>query len=913
MGLLGVILLAYYSCVSATDLPSTEQRIFAASCYKQYNFSCTKQSGLFCGDYSQLFTLPLLKGHNTSEIFFNTSWDGPSGPLLEPRNSSRCFFNQTSGIECCIGEDRCKSDPCLNGGNCTESGCDCPKEYHGHICQIKRCPQTCPDPKECVDGECKCKEGFEATGSLCTAYCSERTMHHAKCSENFTFPKTELDVTVRSRESCPNGRAKATITCSAKGGSPSFDGTSLNCQNCDLELSGLLNETVTVAPTTTKELAEEVAKLELLTMKDDKLNKAEVVQTVQVLENLLGATKNTAIQVSEQTMRSVLVTVDEVTESLNVVQDGANDEADKEEITAVKKNIVDAIDTFARALNLSEGQTVEITTKRLVLKVSEPKKVDGFFTQPLVFNSSGYVNVDKATEIQDIETPPTTITPYVTTTPANGSTPTNPEFAKLKTITMNIPTDVLDEMDRLSKTATKSMRVVFVLHQDASLLTVDKRTGQVIQVSYTGNSTGGPSPDLGKTFVIEHHAPLDPKKTEESREAEEENTRKELGAQYDCVFWDYLHKEWSSVGCHYELNEGRHLCKCSHFTSFALLMKVRVLRQPPTPDYFSLIACSVSIVCLIATILIYLVVRELRNRKPTPILLNICICLAFGYLFFLIGVDKTEKENDTFCYASALLMHTALLCAWFWMLIYSLNIYQALVKVVGKSSITGNKLFMYLFGYGVPIVIILINFIATMVLDGNNIEENKFRLTLGRLDLDFNSTYRSKYMCWIHSYSLYLAFLAPVAVILLINIVLFVITIRKLTWKRIEIQSSRQATDTKQEVFMAVTIMSMMGLAWTFGFITLVTGKEPAYTVLAVIFNILNATQGIVIFLMNCVRQEAVRALWLVPILRFCGCDSCLRPKQPDVSRTSESRSFTNASATGATTLPRESNASTAL
>jgi len=57
--------------------------------------------------------------------------------------------------------------------------------------------------------------------------------------------------------------------------------------------------------------------------------------------------------------------------------------------------------------------------------------------------------------------------------------------------------------------------------------------------------------------------------------------------------------------------------------------------------------------------------RELRERKLTFFLINICICSIVANLVFLFGVASVA--DDKLCYAIAIILHYCLLASWMWM------------------------------------------------------------------------------------------------------------------------------------------------------------------------------------------------------------------------------------------------------
>ena len=79
-----------------------------------------------------------------------------------------------NGTTCQEDIDECGSDPCENGGTCTDGvngfNCSCPDGYNGTTCQedIDECgSDPCENGGTCTDGvngfNCSCQDGYNGT------------------------------------------------------------------------------------------------------------------------------------------------------------------------------------------------------------------------------------------------------------------------------------------------------------------------------------------------------------------------------------------------------------------------------------------------------------------------------------------------------------------------------------------------------------------------------------------------------------------------------------------------------------------------------------------------------------------------------------------------------------------------------
>lgn len=118
-----------------------------------------------------------------------------SGPSLY-----RCTCRKGyTGSNCDAEIDECSSNPCYNGGTCTDLigdfNCSCPDGYSGKQCYPDCVPGACKNGGTCVNGirgySCVCSSGF--TGSAC-----ERAITTTPAPTTSTSPKTKVKTTPKN-------------------------------------------------------------------------------------------------------------------------------------------------------------------------------------------------------------------------------------------------------------------------------------------------------------------------------------------------------------------------------------------------------------------------------------------------------------------------------------------------------------------------------------------------------------------------------------------------------------------------------------------------------------------------------------------------------------------------------------------
>uniref|UniRef100_A0A671RCE2 CD97 antigen-like n=1 Tax=Sinocyclocheilus anshuiensis TaxID=1608454 RepID=A0A671RCE2_9TELE len=304
------------------------------------------------------------------------------------------------------------------------------------------------------------------------------------------------------------------------------------------------------------------------------------------------------------------------------------------------------------------------------------------------------------------------------------------------------------------------------------------------------------------------------------------------GVVYSCVYWDEAEGAWSEEGCERAWSNSTHtVCYWSHFSSFAVLMALY-----PVEDAFELVLITrvglvLSLACLFLCILTFLFCRSIQGTR-TSIHLHLSICLFIADLIFLCGISSTHNETKSNCilYSCALCaasFHFFFLSAFCWMLLEGVQLYRMVVLVFHTTL---KHLYMYLLGYGVPLVIVAVSAIA------------------------FPKGYGTDRHCWLclDRYFI-LSFFAPVCVIVILSGFVFIITVWKLAKKFSSLNPD--LSKLNQIRLTAVAQLCVLGGTWIFGFFLF---QEKGTEVMLYLFIILNTLQGALIFIMHCLLSKQV-------------------------------------------------------
>lgn len=300
-----------------------------------------------------------------------------------------------------------------------------------------------------------------------------------------------------------------------------------------------------------------------------------------------------------------------------------------------------------------------------------------------------------------------------------------------------------------------------------------------------------------------------------------------------CAFWKGDNDSggyWTTTGCQKlgSLN-GSTTCQCSHLSSFAILMAHYDIEDLKLA-LITKVGLALSLVCLLLCILTFLLVRPIQGSRTT-VHLHLCICLFVGSAIFLAGIENQGGQVGTRCRLVAGLLHYCFLAAFCWMSLEGAELYILVVRVFPGQGLS--KPWLYLIGYGVPGLIVVIS--AAVNSQG----------------------YGRVLYCWLNpDHGFLWSFLGPVTFIILCNAVIFVITVWKLTQKFSEINPDmKKLKKARVLTITAVSQLFLLGCTWIFGLFLF----DPKSQVLAYAFTILTCLQGFFLFVLHCLLNKKVR------------------------------------------------------
>ncbi|XP_066298604.1 adhesion G protein-coupled receptor L2-like isoform X6 [Branchiostoma lanceolatum] len=369
-----------------------------------------------------------------------------------------------------------------------------------------------------------------------------------------------------------------------------------------------------------------------------------------------------------------------------------------------------------------------------------------------------------------------------------------------------------------------------------------------------------------------------------------EHTQENLSSPL-CSFWKYepllLIGYWSGEGCSVMATNTTHTsCSCNHLTNFAVLMDTRGVKLASTHVVFlsaiTWVGMIISICCLFCALICFSIFRGLKSDRNT-IHKNLCFNLIIAELFFLIGIDKTQYQVA--CPVFAAILHFFFLASFAWMCLEGFQLYVMVIEVF-ESQYSRLK-YYYLFGYGVPLVVVGVS-----------------------AAIDHRSYGTEKY-CWLQLDNYFIwSFVGPVCLILLLNVVFLTIAMYKMyvhiTHKpdqtrtntlndsiESELDNATQESNFLSWLKGSAVLLCLLGLTWAFGLLYI----NAESVVMAYAFTITNAFQGVFIFIFHCLMQKKVQKEFKRFVRRSRWCPVCIKQRMGvhseayNMSKNSTSRS----------------------
>ncbi|XP_060070339.1 uncharacterized protein LOC132550309 [Ylistrum balloti] len=280
----------------------------------------------------------------------------------------------------------------------------------------------------------------------------------------------------------------------------------------------------------------------------------------------------------------------------------------------------------------------------------------------------------------------------------------------------------------------------------------------------------------------------------------------------------------------------------------------------------TLVCTSVSLTCLFLTFGTYLLFRAMRS-VPGVNNMSLVFAMFFSQGLFQFGFEETSVPS--LCLSIGVITHYFWLATFTCMNVCSFHMYSvfAVNTLTGRSSNTRKQIALYLsYSYGIPLVVVAGNIITSYCVSFSD------DVISGVTDIGYGGG-----VCFIsNNISFYATFLAPVVLICIINMFMFVrVAIKIKNTPKVE-----STKDHRLDFVIYIKLFTITGLTW----ILVIIDTFLPLSVFSFIVTILTGCQGLLIFFSFVWNQRVFRLYRSL----FCKTKHKQRPSTKYSSRSQE-------------------------
>lgn len=257
-------------------------------------------------------------------------------------------------------------------------------------------------------------------------------------------------------------------------------------------------------------------------------------------------------------------------------------------------------------------------------------------------------------------------------------------------------------------------------------------------------------------------------------------------------------------------------------------------------DVLYIILSMISAIFLIITLIIYLILPELREIQDKA-MMGAISSLAVSYIILCIQYIKDKFSDDTtLCVTLAFFLYYAFMIAFFWLNIVAFNIWRT---VWFKHFVIKDRILFPIycvFGLFVP-TCFLLSALLTHHIKGNHLKPH-----FGESKCWFNGTEE----VWVFFYG-------PIAILLTLNVIYLGLTSWRL-WHECRKYNGNKLRALRFKCLLYTKLVLVMGVTWIFEILSYAISSTGWFWIPT---DILNSSQGIIIFLLLVVSRKRVRKL----------------------------------------------------
>lgn len=239
----------------------------------------------------------------------------------------------------------------------------------------------------------------------------------------------------------------------------------------------------------------------------------------------------------------------------------------------------------------------------------------------------------------------------------------------------------------------------------------------------------------------------------------------------------------------------------------------------------SIICSSFSVIGLSTTLLTFCALPKLRQKLPGKNNMTLVTVMLIAQVVYISSSVRKFNSGSGMCFVVGFLVHFLWLLSVFWMNICTYHMFRVFVRMELVQKTDHQKRFMCYHAYAC---------VSALVFTFSNVLAS--RLTYGTLGYGLLA-------CYISYPDFVLYFFAfPVTLVILCNILMFSYVICKIS---LAPTVKKYVENERNDLIIFAKLSTLTGVSWVFGLVNVWIEEEA----LDYIFSILNASQGVFIFI----------------------------------------------------------------
>lgn len=313
--------------------------------------------------------------------------------------------------------------------------------------------------------------------------------------------------------------------------------------------------------------------------------------------------------------------------------------------------------------------------------------------------------------------------------------------------------------------------------------------------------------------------------------------------------------EWNHRGCslmHVHPPHELIACGCSHLTHFTFLLMGQHLmydddydqtpmRHNTVLQWITRVCSGLSLIGIALVVLTATMFHRWRSDIKNLIILQFSLAIGIQIILLVIA-DSTVKtpKSRAACVLLGCSIQYIILVTFSWMLVLALRQYYRFVKVFNSEVSSHFCIIAVTIGWGVPLIPTIIS---------ASVAPHLYLPT-------------SNEICYPKDYALIFGLVVPIAIVVTINLTIFVIVICYI-FQNVNIRKTVPKFEIDQ-LRVAIILFFLLGLTWMFGFISMF--RSSMQITFSYIFNLTAPLQGFIVFIYSIILNPETRRMWLIKL-----------------------------------------------